>query len=143
MPKKFEFLEHTADVYVRAYGTDLKEAFENAALALFETMTDTSKIEPRIEDEVEVEAEDEKALLYSWLQEWLIKFDLTGNLYSNFKVESLEKMPNGLKIKGKAWGEPFDPAKHVQKIGIKSITYHRMEIDKKPDRVTLKFIFDV
>jgi SHS2 domain-containing protein len=143
MDKKFEFLEHTADVYVAVYGNDLKEAFENAALALFETMTDTSKIEPKVEEEVEVEAEDEKALLYTWLQELLIKFDITGNIYSNFKIKDIEKTSKGLKLKGKAYGEPFNMEKHPQKVGVKSITYHRMEIEKKPNKVTLRFILDV
>ena len=47
--KKFEFLEHIADAYIAAYGKDLAEAFENAALAMFETMTDTARVEPKIE----------------------------------------------------------------------------------------------
>ncbi len=40
---KFEFLEHTADVYIRAHGKTMEEAYENAALAMFETITDTGK----------------------------------------------------------------------------------------------------
>ena len=32
--KSFEFLEHMADAYIAAYGKDLAEAFENAALAM-------------------------------------------------------------------------------------------------------------
>jgi len=43
----FRFLEHTADVYVAAYGETLAEAFENAALAMFETMTDTENVKPQ------------------------------------------------------------------------------------------------
>jgi SHS2 domain-containing protein len=54
---KFEFLEHTADVYIAAYGKSLEEAFENAALAMFEVMTDTEKVSPDMENSVEVEAE--------------------------------------------------------------------------------------
>jgi SHS2 domain-containing protein len=38
--RRFEFLEHVADAYIAAYGQDLAEAFENAAVAMFETMTD-------------------------------------------------------------------------------------------------------
>ena len=40
---RFEFLEHTADVYIRAYGKTMEEAYENAALAMFEVMTDLIK----------------------------------------------------------------------------------------------------
>ncbi len=41
--KGFEFLEHMADAYVAAYGKNLAEAFENAALAMFNVMTETEK----------------------------------------------------------------------------------------------------
>jgi len=141
--KKFEFLEHTADAYVAAYGKDLIEAFENAALAMFETMTETVKVEPKIEEEVEVEGFDEEALLYNWLEALLVKFEMTGNLYSKFKIIKLEKTEDGFKLVAKVWGEPFNPEKHPQKVGIKAVTYHRMEIIKQDGKVTVKFILDL
>ena len=143
MKKSFKFLEHTADVYVEAYGTSLEEAFENAALAALEVMTEPKKVQPGIEDTIEVEARDEYALLYSWLEELLVKFELAGKLYSRFKISKIEKTSLGLKLKAKAWGEPYDPKKHPSKVGIKSITYHQMEILKKPKSVIVRFILDV
>jgi len=143
MKKGFKFLEHTADVYVEAYGTSLEEAFENAALATLDVMTELEKVEPKIEEILEVEAPDEYALLYSWLEELLVKFELTGKLYSRLKISSIEKTPVGWKLKAKAWGELYDPEKHPSKVGIKSVTYHQMEIVKKPKSVTLRFILDV
>jgi SHS2 domain-containing protein len=143
MKKRFEFLEHTADAYIAAYGESLEEAFENAALATFEVMTDIKKIKPKVEETVELEAHDESALLYSWLEEFLVRFETTGNLYSRFKISSIEKTPGGLKLRAKAWGEPYDPERHPSKVGIKAVTYHRMEIVKKPKAVTLKFILDI
>lgn len=143
MKKRFKFLEHTADAYVEAYGTSLEEAFENAAMATLDVMTEPEKVEAKIEDALEVEAHDEYALLYSWLEEILVKFELTGKLYSRFKISSIEKTPVGWKLKAKAWGEPYDPEKHPSKVGIKSITYHQMEIVKKPKSVTVRFILDV
>lgn len=143
MKKGFKFLEHTADAYVEAYGTSLEEAFENAALAALDVMTEPEKVEAKIEDDLEVEAPDEYALLYSWIEEILIKFELTGRLYSRFKISSIEKTPVGWKLKAKAWGELYDPEKHPSKVGIKSITYHQMEIVKKPKSATVRFILDV
>jgi SHS2 domain-containing protein len=143
MKKRFEFLEHTADAYIAAYGETLEEAFENAALATFEVMTDIRKIKPKVEETVELEAHDESALLYSWLEEFLVRFETTGNLYSRFKISSIEKTPGGLKLRAKVWGEPYDPERHPSKVGIKAVTYHRMEIVKKPKAVTLKFILDI
>ena len=143
MKKGFKFLEHTADAYVEAYGTSLEEAFENAALAALDVMTEPEKVEAKIEDDLEVEAPDEYALLYSWIEEILIKFELTGRLYSRLKISSIEKTPVGWKLKAKAWGELYDPEKHPSKVGIKSITYHQMEIVKKPKSATVRFILDV
>lgn len=141
--KRFEFLEHTADVYVAAYGINLEEAFENAALATFETMTETEKVEPKIEDNIEAEGYDEYALLYNWLEALLIKFETTENLYSKFKISKIEKTSKGFKLNAKIWGEPFNSEKHPQKVGIKAVTYHQMEIIKKPRIVTVKFILDI
>jgi len=141
--KRFEFLEHTADAYIVAYGTTLEEAFENAALATFEVMTDTSKIAQTIEDSVEVEAHDEQALLYTWLEQLLINFETKGNLYSDFKISKIEKTPEGFKLKAKIRGEPYNPAKHPQKVGVKAVTYHLMEINRKPNNASVKFILDI
>ncbi len=141
--KKFMFLEHRADAYIAAKGKTLKEAFENAALATFEVMTETETIKPQNEESVEVEGFDEKALLYNWLETLLVKFELTQNLYREFKIHDIEKTTSGFKLKATIYGEKFDPKKHPQKVGVKAITYHQMEILRKPDKVTVKFILDI
>jgi SHS2 domain-containing protein len=140
---KFEFLEHTADILIAAHGRNMQEAFENAALAMFEVMTDTTKVSPTQEDTLEVEAEDEYALLYSWLEALLVKFEVNGILYSKFSVSSIEENEEGFKLKASAWGEKFSAEKHPQKVAVKAVTYHRMEIIKEHDKVTLEFILDI
>ncbi|MFB0503003.1 MAG: archease [Candidatus Bathyarchaeia archaeon] len=142
MKKRFEFLDHMADAYVAAYGASLAESFENAAVAMFEVMTDTAHVDPRIEDAVEVEEHDKKALLYSWLEDLLVRSELNGMLYSKFKVLDIEKQ-RGFRLNAMIWGEPFDEKKHNQKVGVKAVTYHRMEIIERPGEVTLKFILDI
>jgi SHS2 domain-containing protein len=140
---KFEFLEHTADVYIAAHGATLAEAFENAALAMVEVMTDTEKVSPDLEDSVEVEAEDEYALLYSWLEALLVKFETKNMLYSKFKISSIDETSEGFRVKAAVWGEKFNAEKHTQKVGVKAVTYHRMEIIKDIDTVRLEFILDI
>jgi SHS2 domain-containing protein len=140
---KFEFLEHTADVYIAAHGATLKEAFENAALAMFEVMTDTEKVSADVEGSVEVEAEDEYALLYSWLEALLVKFETKNVLYSKFKILSIAETSEGYGIKATVWGEKFNVEKHTQRVAVKAVTYHRMEIIKDIDKVTLEFILDI
>jgi len=139
----YEFLEHTADAYVAAYGKDLAEAFESAAVAMFDVMTEVEKVKAKVEDHVEVEAEDEYALLYSWLEDLLVKSDINEMLYSKFEISSINKTLEGFRLKAKIWGEKFNPEKHSQKVGVKAVTYHRMEILKELNKITLKFILDI
>ncbi|MEM2249432.1 MAG: archease [Candidatus Bathyarchaeia archaeon] len=145
MPRKrnFEFLEHMADAYIAAYGRNLAEAFENAAAAMFEVMTDIEKVNPKNEDYVEVEAADEHALLYNWLEELLVKSEINEMLYSKFKISEVTKTADGFRLKAKIWGEKFNPEKHPQKVGVKAVTYHQMEIIQESDKTTVKFILDI
>ena len=143
MTRKFEFLEHTADVYVAAYGSNLEEAFENSATAMFETMTDTKQVRASEEDRLEVIARDEEDLLYSWLEALLLKFEVDGRLYSRFKVESINSIPEGFILRAKMWGESYNRERHKSRTDVKAVTYHRMEILKTDSDLTVKFILDI
>ena len=145
MPEKkdFKFLEHTADVYIAAYGGSIEEAFENAALATTEVMTDADQVKPETKEKVEIEARDMHELLYNWIEELLFRFDAENNVYSRFQVSSIEESDRGLRLRAEICGEVFDPESHPQKLGVKAITYHQMEIKTRPDKVTLKFVLDV
>ena len=140
---KFEFLEHTADVYVRAYGASMEEAYANAALAMFETMTDSNKIAQTHQETLEVEAEDQYALLYNWLEALLVKFETENMLFSKFEITDWKETAETFKFKAKVWGEKFDPKKHPQKVGVKAVTYHLMVVIREPQKVVLEFILDI
>ncbi len=140
---KFEFLEHTADIYVASYGKTMGEAFENAAIALFEVMTDIQSVESKLEESVLVTGRDELELLYNWLELLIVNFEIKNTLYSKFKILTLKKKPGVFSLTAKIWGENFDLKKHVQKVGVKAITYHRMKIIKDLKKVTLEFILDI
>ena len=121
----------------------MAEAFENAALAAFETMTDTSKVKPLLEETVEVEGFDESSLLYNWLEALLVRFDTDGRLYSKFQVSGIQKTRAGYRLEAKIYGEGFDPGRHASKVGVKAVTYHRMEIRKTPGKVEVRFVLDI
>ena len=141
--KRFEFLEHVSDAYVAAYGRSLEEAFENAALAMFEVMTDTSNVEPKTADSFQMEAHDEYALLYKWLETLLLKFEIDMKLYSQFKVLSINKRDKAFALSAKASGETYSPEKHRSKVEVKAVTFHRMEIKTAPGSVSIRYILDL
>jgi SHS2 domain-containing protein len=140
--RAYEFLEHTADAYIAAYGRNLEEAFATAARALFDVMTQVERVRPETEDLVEVEGKDEYSLLYRWLEVLLVKSETKGMLYSKFEVTITEKM-SVFRLKARIWGERFNAEKHLQKVGVKAVTYHRMEVIKSSEKVTLRFILDI
>jgi len=140
--KKFEWVEHPSDIGFKAYGKDLEEAFENAALALFEVMVDTSKVEPKSETVVELEAEDEGALLYDWLDKLIYLRDAKDLVMSKFSVK-ISKTKSDLKLSAKAYGEPFSAKKHNERTAVKAMTYHMMEIKKDPSQCWVRAVVDI
>jgi len=139
--KIFEFFDVTADVGYKAYGDTLEEAFENAALAMFEVMTDTRKIKQNIKKKIQIESEDEYALFYDWLSEFLVILDSEFLIFSKFKVK-IEKELDKYMLIGTAWGEEFDPQKHESRDEVKAVTYHLMNI-KKNKKYMVKVILDI
>lgn len=138
--EKFRFLDHTADVGIQAYGETLCEAFENAALGMFNIITDPSKVGAQKDFEVTIEGADLKNLLHEWLDQLLILSQVNNMLFSSFKVD-LKDLENGVLLTGLVMGEPADPSKHVYKTEIKAVTHHMLEVNEDPPMV--KVLFDI
>lgn len=136
--KRYEYFEATADIGLRAYGKDLNEAFENAGLAIFNIISDTSNVDALKEIEFEITSEDEVSLLYDYLEELLFYHEIEFMLFSQFHVE----IDDNLHLKAKIKGEEIDWDKHERKTEIKAITFHKMDI-KKMDSVELQAIVDL
>lgn len=125
--KKFEFFDVTADVGIHAYGKTLEESFENAALAMFEVMTDTSRINPSTRKYIEIESEDTSALLYDWLSELIFLHDSENLIFSRFEIH-ISKSGDTYLLNGSVQGEAFNPHKHESREDVKAVTYHLMDI---------------
>ncbi|MUN28530.1 archease [Sulfuracidifex metallicus] len=138
--KKFEFFDHTSDVGIRAFGKTIDEAFENSALAVFEIMTDTSKVRPLKKIEVNVNGFDMENLLYKWIEVLLAEYDDSLTLFSKFKVK-VDKEKNSLT--GEAIGEKFDPGIHERRTVVKAMTYHELEIAEDENGWKISFVVDI
>ena len=133
----YELLEHTADIGIAAAGNDLAEAYAAAAEGMFSIMVDPDTVRETISRRITVNADDAEGLLFEWLNELLYYFDVEQLLFRRFDVfEFSEKH-----LTADGYGEKYDPARHEIKTGVKSATYHMMEIDPEHGRV--RVIFDV
>lgn len=121
----------------------MEEAFSQAGLALFEIMLDANNVQLRAHEEIQTSGHDEKELLYNYLEELLLLFEVKQLALGNFTVLSITPTQGEIRLKGKASGEPYDRARHNGKVEVKGITYHLMEIEKHPAKVTVRFLLDL
>jgi SHS2 domain-containing protein len=135
--KRFELIEHTADTGIIAKGRSLTEAFANAACGMFSIMTELETVREAESRRVEVNADDIDGLLFEWLNSLLYYFDVEGLLFKRFEIEEF----SNTRLSADCYGEKFDKARHTTKIGVKSATYHTLEVDRLKNRV--RVIFDI
>ncbi|XP_003962473.1 protein archease [Takifugu rubripes] len=128
--KKYEYLDHTADVQIHSWGDTLEEAFEQCAMGMFGYMTDTETVKPLDTVDMNSEGDDMESLLFHFLDDWLFKFcDDPSFVPREIKVLQIDKMH--FKIRSIGWGEEFSLEKHPQGTEVKAITYSAMQIHDK------------
>ncbi len=135
--KRFRLIEHTADTGLVAYGHSLAEAFANAAYGLFSIIAELRKVREVESLPVAVSAEDAESLLFEWLNNLIYVFEVEHLLCKRFDITEFTQHS----LKAVCWGERYDPSRHRLKIGVKSATYHMLEVDGEKNRVQV--IFDV
>jgi len=140
---RYRLLPHMTDAYVEVQGPTLNAAFEAAAFAMFDVMTDPTAVGLEFTDRLEVTAHDEVSLLHDWLEQLLLKFDLDGKVYSRFEVEKIAARDGGLHLEAKAYGGLFQPGRHPAKVEIKAVTYHRMEVTATGKGYLVRYILDL
>jgi SHS2 domain-containing protein len=139
MKRAFEIVDHTADVGIIAYGTDIEELFCNAALALFSLITEPESIQEKSHLNLRVSGDERDSLLVEWLNELIYFFDAKHILLNRFDIESLTEH----ELKATCHGEVFDPMKHKIKRGVKAATYHLLSLDKNNDGYKAQIILDI
>ena len=127
--KRYEYFDVTADIGFKAYGKTLNEAFENAGLAIFNIISDTSDITPEKEISFKIRSEDEISLLYDYLEELLFYHEIEFMLFCEFHVE----IDDNLQLRATIKGEEINWDKHERKTEIKAITFHKMDVVKTND----------
>ena len=135
MSKRFEEIEHTADLAMRAYGRDLRELFANAAHGMFALMVEPSLEESACQREVSLEATDYEGLLVDWLNELIYLHEVEGETYSQFAIKTL--LPTGLKAQ--VTGGPTK----IKTRAIKAATFHDLAIEETANGLVATIVFDV
>jgi protein archease len=136
----YKYLEHMTDAFIEVTGNTLEEAFENAGIAVVDTMIDIKSVEEKTTKKIEIKAKDLNYLLYNWLEEIIILTITEGFAIRKFSIQ-MTKMSD-YNLVAKISGEEIDFKKHHFKLEIKSPTFHLMEIKlEKP--IMMRFLLDL
>ena len=137
-----EYLEHGADMGVRATGATMAAAFCEAAAGMFALMTDIAAIEPVSRCEIELTAASVEDLLVEWLAALLSEKELTGRVFSQFDA-SIRVTGDRYALNGAALGETIDPARHDLGTEVKGITYLGLDVRQESGEWVAECVLDV
>lgn len=146
--KRFEVLEHTADLRLKVFGSSPKELFGNALYAMGYTqkpeIADQSTVGRiigtirgrRISEDIIIESMDYNTLLVDFLSEVLSRSDALNAVFFDVKFNEFSE----LKIEGKIYGIKVDDFSQ----DIKAVTYHEVDIkETEPGKWESLLVLDI
>lgn len=135
----FEFVEHTADLGVRAWGPSLGVAFAEAARGMVEyVLDDPDAVKEHDFRMVELTEPSLDRLLLEFLDALNFLILTEGFVYRRVEVE----LDEGLgRLVARAHGEFHDEERHGHVHEIKAITFHDIRVQRAPPEVYV--IFDI
>lgn len=137
--KKYELLDHTADIGIIASGRDISQAFGNAAYAMFDILTDIDRVKETDGLDLQVSAGNVEELLVAWLGELLYRYETERFICSRFVINDI----SDISLCASVFGEKISPARHEIRTEIKSVTYHQLKVEETDSGWKAQVIFDV
>lgn len=141
--QKYKFLEDVAiaDIAYEAYGRDLNELFENAALAIFELSANIKTIDTKKNLVIKLENEKTETLLYDFLSEILFLKDSKYMVFKKAKVSIDHKKK--YQLNAVLEGDTINPEKQQLENDIKAVTMHMFELKKEKNGYKATVVVDI
>ncbi len=139
----YTYLDHEADVGIRAIGSTLEEAFQEGAKAMLNVMWDISKVDERQNVSIECGARDIPELFVETLNEILSKQGIEELVIARLRVDKIMNVDGRYEFKGTVFGEPLNFDKHTVKIEVKAATYAGLRYEEKEGQYMVQCILDV
>lgn len=124
----WEHFPHGADVGLRGFGATKEIAFAQTACALTAAVADPADVSPVECVNLVCAAPDDETLLVEWLNAIVFEMAVRSMLFSRFAVQL-----SGTRLRGQAWGEPVDVAKHKPAAEVKGVTYTALRVQQRRD----------
>ncbi|MBI5326840.1 MAG: archease [Deltaproteobacteria bacterium] len=139
----YTYLDHEADIGIRAIGSTLEEAFEQGAKAMLNVMWDISTIEERQSVQIECAARDIPELFIEILNEILSKQGIEEIAVARLQIDKITNADGKYRLKGIALGELLNLDKHIVKTEVKAATYAGLKYEQKDNQHMIQCVLDV
>lgn len=137
--KRFEIIDISGDVGIKAFGGSIEEVFKNSAIGMYSLITDLKGVKGQKTINISSEGNSLEGLLVSWLNELIFHFDAYNFIGKDIVILEMSDR----KLKANVKGEEFDTERHERKLLLKAATYHRLKVEKVRDRWEADIIFDI
>lgn len=137
----FDHFEHGADIGVRGTGATMASAFEQAAIAMSNVVTDISKVRARTQVEISITSPDGELLLVDFLNSIVYEMAIRNMLFSQFAVSIDEENHH---LVATLSGEQIDTRHHERVVEVKGATLTELFVGQTPDgRYLAQCVVDV
>ncbi len=143
MMQKFKLLNHTADIKLEIYGTDVNDLFNSAYLAWFNIVGEIIEIKNKYEEvEISIIENNLEYLLVEYLRELNYYLTVKKIFLINPKI-SINKNEDFYTINCKLKGLSMKDCNIIIKEEIKAITLHNLSIKSINNKQVATIVLDV
>jgi SHS2 domain-containing protein len=138
-----ETFEHTADLGLRVFGTDLADLFETAAAGLFDAIVvNREEVRPGEPEMVSLAAQTIADLYLTWLNELIFRSETGHRLFSQFRVQ-VDESQCAPRLQAVIAGEPIDLQRHILDHEVKAATHHGLTVQPVEGGWQAEVILDI
>lgn len=132
-----EYLDHEADVRIRAWGQDAPQTLTQASLGMWSLVFDLSLVRPSITWSVEVTASDIVELLVNLLNEQILRFDIEGLVPGKVEDAMVKEADGVLACAMRFSGVTVDQIEGAPNLELKAVTYDKIRVTAKEAEFTI------
>jgi len=139
--EKFQVLEHTADLKIRATGQTIEQMFANMAYGMFlnlmgeqEFLKTVDSTQDLVTQKIDIKAHDKEAMFIDFLNELIYLSDINNEIYFQFDLKIEETS-----IKGELKGKKVERFKYE----IKAVTYNDLIVKEDNGTWVGEVVFDI
>ena len=128
-------IDHTADLAIKVFGSDLRELFTTSAQGMFSLAFEPDEGQTQRQFTVKLTAPDTETLLIDWLNELLYLSEKYHMYFTRFDYPIFSPTALTARISGL----DIQTTKQV----IKATTFHNIAIDNSPEGYHTEIVFDL